>query len=63
MKKLILAAAVIFTIALSAFAKVSVQSATTSVAMADKANQDKIDFVAQAPLSGPKSNLSQADVN
>lgn len=63
MKKLIIAAAVIFTIALSAFAKVNVQSTTTASNPAERAALDKKDFIAQSPLNSPKANLSQADIN
>ena len=62
MKKLILVAAVIFTIALSAFSNVHTQS-TEAISPADKATLDKTDFIAQAPMSTPKANLSQADIN
>jgi hypothetical protein len=60
MKKLTLALAVIFTIVLSAFSNVN---GSKAILPADEATLNKTDFIAQSPMSAPKANLSQADMN
>lgn len=62
MKKLIIAVAVIFTIALSAFTKVTIKSNQQAGMQVDKTTPVTGDFIAQSPISA-KANLAQADIN
>ena len=62
MKKLTLVAAVIFTIALSAFTKAKIASAPKAASLVEKATLQQADFIKQSPMS-PKANLGQADIN